>query len=79
MEDIPSLDLVIDQDLTNNEDSLYWEKDDINPNQIIYDLENNKVIIPMSEDEIIITPTLVDQPPNFIIKNVGSTRHRNNR
>jgi hypothetical protein len=71
--------LEIDQDLTNNEDSLYWEKDDINPNQVIYDLENNKVIIPMSEDEIILTPTLVDQPPNFIIKNVGNTRHRNNR
>jgi len=34
-------------------ENLYWETDDINPNQIIYDLENNKVIIPTSEEEII--------------------------
>ena len=34
------------------EDGLYWEKDDVNPNQIIYDLENNKTIIPNSEDDI---------------------------
>jgi hypothetical protein len=33
-------------------EELYWEKDDINPNQIIYDLENNKKIIPNSEEEI---------------------------
>ena len=31
---------------------LYWEKDDTNPNQVIYDLEKNVVIIPQSEDEI---------------------------
>lgn len=31
---------------------LYWEKDDINPNQVIYDLEKDVVIIPQSEDEI---------------------------
>jgi hypothetical protein len=30
---------------------LYWEKDDTNPNQVIYDLENNKVIIPNSEED----------------------------
>ena len=34
------------------EEELYWEKDDTNPNQIIYDLENNKVIIPKTEDDI---------------------------
>ena len=34
--------LVEDVDLINDEDSLYWEKDDSNPNQVIYDLENNK-------------------------------------
>jgi hypothetical protein len=28
------------------------EKDEINPNQVIYDLENNKVIIPNSDDEV---------------------------
>ena len=31
---------------------LYWEKDDINPNQVIYDLDKGIVIIPQSEDEI---------------------------
>lgn len=31
---------------------LYWEKDDTNPNQVIYDLENNKVIILNSDDEV---------------------------
>ena len=31
---------------------LYWEKDDTNPNQVIYDLEKDIVITPKSEDEI---------------------------
>jgi hypothetical protein len=31
---------------------LYWEKDDTNPNQVIYDLEKDMVITPKSEDEI---------------------------
>ncbi len=35
----------------DNDDELYWEKDDTNPNQVIYDLENNKIIIPNSEDD----------------------------
>ena len=35
----------------------YWEKDDINPNQVIYDLENNKTIIPTSDEELIGLPT----------------------
>ena len=39
-------------------EELYWEKDDTNPNQIIYDLENDKIIIPNSEDEITVTPTI---------------------
>jgi hypothetical protein len=29
-------------------EDLYWEKEDVNPNQVIYDLENNKIIIPVS-------------------------------
>jgi hypothetical protein len=36
----------------DNDDELYWERDDTNPNQIIYDLENNKIIIPNSEDDL---------------------------
>jgi hypothetical protein len=38
--------------IIDNDDELYWEKDDTNPNQIIYDLENNKIIIPNSEDDL---------------------------
>ena len=36
----------------NPNEPLYWEQDDINPNQVIYDLEKDVVIIPKSEDEI---------------------------
>ena len=86
-----TLDLVISEDLEIEEvmetsesidystksqvEDLYWEKDDNNPNQIIYDLENNQIIIPSSEEEII-TPT--PTPKNVISRNV-STRRRNFR
>ena len=36
----------------SHNEPLYWEKDDINPNQVIYDLDKDIVIIPQSEDEI---------------------------
>jgi len=36
----------------SSNESLYWEKDDTNPNQVIYDLEKDVIIIPQSEDEI---------------------------
>lgn len=38
--------------LKDSKEDLYWEKDDTNPNLIIYDLENNKTIIPNSDEEI---------------------------
>jgi hypothetical protein len=38
--------------LKDSKEELYWEKEDVNPNQIIYDLENNKIIIPNSEEEL---------------------------
>jgi hypothetical protein len=57
---------------------LYWEKDDVNPNLVIYDLENDKIIIPNTDEEII-TPTQPPVPPKFVIKNVGNTQYRNNR
>ena len=60
------------------EDSLYWEKDDVNPNIVIYDLENDQTIIPQSEEEII-TPLPEQEVKKFVIKNVGNTRYRNNR
>jgi len=86
----PMLDLVISEDLETEEitetsestdystqsqtEDLYWEKDDINPNQIIYDLENNKVIIPVSEEEIVVTPT--PEPLKVISRNVSSRRRK---
>lgn len=59
------------------EEELYWEKDDVNPNNVIYDLENNETIIPATEDEITVTPL----PPvnKMIIKNVSNRKFRNNR
>jgi hypothetical protein len=60
------------------EEQLYWEKDDVNPNQVIYDLENDKVIIPETEDEIT-NPEPTQEGPKLIIKNVSNTRYRNNR
>ena len=58
----------------SKEENLYWETDDTNPNLVIYDLENNKTIIPTSEEEII-APT---QGEKVISRNV-STRRRNFR
>lgn len=55
--------------------NLYWETDDTNPNQVIYDLENNETIIPTSEEEII--PQL--QPTEKLISRNVSSRRRNNR
>jgi hypothetical protein len=45
-------DLKLQESLKDPNEPLYWEKDDTNPNQIIYDLEKDVVIIPQSEDEI---------------------------
>ncbi len=59
-------------------EELYWEKDDVNPNQVIYDLENNETIIPSSEEEIQITPT-INTENKFITRNVSGARYRNNR
>lgn len=38
--------------LESPNEPLYWEKDDTNPIQVIYDLDKDIVIIPQSEDEI---------------------------
>jgi len=60
-------------DLSN--ENLYWETEDVNPNMVIYDLENNQTIVPQSEEEIIISTAPVEK---VISRNV-STRRRNNR
>jgi hypothetical protein len=60
---------------SKEDQNLYWETDDTNPNQVIYDLENNETIIPTSEDEII----LPSQPMEKLISRNVSSRRRNNR
>jgi hypothetical protein len=45
------------------------EKEETFPNQVIYDLENNKVIVPTSEDEII-------SQQKSDIENVNDTQDR---
>ena len=64
-EETPTLELI-----DSKEETLYWESDDINPNQVIYDLENNKTIIPTSEEEINTLP----QGEKVISRNVSSRR-----
>jgi hypothetical protein len=61
--------------IDSKEETLYWESDDTNPNQVIYDLENNETIIPTSEEEIILPPPPVEK---LISRNVSS-RRRNSR
>ena len=54
------------------DDNLYWESDDVNPNLIIYDLENNRTFVPSSEEEIITPqPSPVEK---VITRNVSSRR-----
>jgi hypothetical protein len=65
----------ISESIDSKEETLYWESDDINPNQVIYDLENNETIIPTSEEEII----LPSQPVEKLISRNVSSRRRNNR
>ena len=55
-------------------DDLYWEQDEPGPNQVIYDLENDQVIIPNSEDEVTVTPTI--RPKQVISTNVSNSQHR---
>lgn len=63
------------QDSKEESENLYWEVDDVNPNQIIYDIENNEVIIPTSEEEITVTP----EPVRKVISRNVSSRRRNIR
>lgn len=76
-EDSQSSDSVVPTQPISTPDDLYWETDDTNPNQIIYDLENDEIIIPTDED-IITTPTLTDQTiiKKIVSRNVGNTRRR---
>jgi hypothetical protein len=57
-------------------DDLGWETDEVNPNQVIYDFENDKVIIP-NDDDFDVTPDINHQLETKIkIRNVGNSRNR---
>lgn len=66
----------IDYSTQSQVEDLYWEKDDTNPNQVIYDLENNKIIVPTSEDEIISPSTPTPTPLKVITRNVSTRRRK---
>jgi hypothetical protein len=59
------------------EDDLYLESDDINPQQVIYDLDNNRMIIPNYEDEE--EDIIEEQSLNFVSKKTFSRNVRNSR
>jgi hypothetical protein len=63
-------------------EDLYLEVDDVNPNQVIYDLENNTVIVPTEEEEMV-TNVELQQPSTVekrvISRNVNNTQRRNFR
>ena len=63
------------QDSKEESENLYWEADDVNPNQVIYDIENNEVIIPTSEEEI----TVIPEPVKKVISRNVSSRRRSFR
>ena len=65
--------------MVSTDDDLYWEKDDANPNQVVYDLDNNLVIIPVSEDELEVTPTNLPEVKKIVSRNVGNTQRRSFR
>lgn len=68
MEDIPSS-LLEDTNEINNDIELYIDEDEENPNEVVYDLENNKVIIPT---EGITLPST----KKVISRNVGNIKRR---
>jgi hypothetical protein len=59
------------------EDDLYLESDDTNPLQVIYDLDNNRMIIPNYEDEE--EDIIEEQSLNFVSKKTFSRNVRNSR
>jgi ABC-type uncharacterized transport system substrate-binding protein len=61
-----------------DEDDLYLESDEINPAQVIYDLDNNRVIIPYTEDEEG-ESVIEEQDLNFVRKKTFSRNVRNSR
>lgn len=56
---------------------IHVEKDETNPNSVVYDLENNQVIIPTTEDEPVQPPLHIEK--RVASRNVNNTRRRNIR
>ena len=60
IENILPQDQIQTLELTDSkEETLYWESDDTNPNQVIYDLENNKIIIPDSDEDVVVNGNVI--------------------
>jgi hypothetical protein len=57
-----------------SKENLYWESDDINPNQVIYNLENDQITIPSSDEEIITEPTPTPPTNKILSRNVNPRR-----
>jgi hypothetical protein len=55
---------------------IFHEKDEINPNQVVYDLENDEVFVPMDED-IMTTP--LPSTKKIISRNIGNIKRRRSR
>jgi hypothetical protein len=60
-------------------DELYLESDETNPLQIIYDLDNDRVIVPTSDDDSIIEEQTLNPARKTFRRNVGNSRRRNSR
>jgi hypothetical protein len=60
-------------DLEESELEIFHEEDEINPNQVVYDLENDEVIVPLDED-IMTTP--LPSTKKVISRNVGNIKRR---
>lgn len=60
-----------DTEETNSYIELYVDKDEENPNEVVYDLENNVVIVPNETDEVPLSST-----KKVISRNVGNIKRR---
>lgn len=70
MEDIPSSPSE-DTEETNSDIELHVDKDEENPNEVVYDLENNVVIVPNETEEVPLSST-----KKVISRNVGNIKRR---
>lgn len=60
-----------DTEETNSDIELYVDKDEENPNEVVYDLENNVVMVPNETEEVPLSST-----KKVISRNVGNIKRR---